>query len=82
MNQLAFTDVSKITDQEEAILFYLQSFSFSRFLVEQKGFYRVKQLLAGLAKGTSFPEAFETAFGRTLQDLAGDWQRDLEGHYR
>ena len=82
MDQLIFTDISKTSDQDQAVLFYLESFSFASYLIEQKGFYRVKVLLSELGKGAVFPEAFETAFGRTFKDLAGEWQRDLERRYR
>ena len=82
MDQLIFTDISKTSDQDQAVLFYLESFSFASYLIEQKGFYRIKMLLSELGKGTQFPEAFETAFGRSFKDLAGEWQRDLERRYR
>jgi tetratricopeptide (TPR) repeat protein len=77
MDQLIFTDVSKITDQDQAILFYLESFSFTSYLIRARGFYQVKTLLAELGKSTPFDEAFETAFGRSFKDMAGEWHRNI-----
>ena len=79
---LLFKDVSKSASQEEAILFYLESYSLVSHLLERNRFYNVKQLLIELGKGTSFPDAFEKVFGRTFKDFASSWFEDLKRQYQ
>ncbi|MBI4357766.1 MAG: hypothetical protein HY584_00565 [Candidatus Omnitrophica bacterium] len=79
---LLFKDVSKSTSHEEALLFYLESYSLASYLIERNRFYNVKQLLMELGKGTSFPNAFEQVFGRTFTDFASGWLTDLRARYK
>ncbi|MBI4368426.1 MAG: tetratricopeptide repeat protein [Candidatus Omnitrophica bacterium] len=82
IDELMFLDPSLTKSQEKVVLFYLQSFSFTAYLVEQRRFYSMKQLLLEVGKETRFREAFEKAFGRTIEDLWGDWQVALERQLR
>lgn len=65
----------------KAQLFYVESFSLVSYLIEKSRFYHLKKLLIALGEGQSFYEAFEKIFGRTFQDVASDWQHDLERRY-
>ena len=82
MDELIYEDVAKISSQDKAVLFYLESFSFATYLIDRSRLYNMKQLLAELGKSTPFLEAFEKAFGRSFKDFSGEWQRDLERRYR
>ena len=82
IDELMFEDVSKTSSQDKALLFYLESFSLTSYLINHSRFYNMKELLIELGKGTTFLDAFEKAFGRTFKDFAGEWQRDLETRQR
>ena len=81
LDELMFQDISKNFSQDQVTLFYLESFSFVSYLIDQSRLYNVKQLLIALGKETPFPKAFEKAFGRSLEEFATRWRKDLEDQY-
>ncbi len=81
IDELMFQDISKITSHGKAMLYYIESFSLVSYVLKQNRMYNLKKLLQELGKGTAFAEAFEKSFGRTFQDMAANWQGELEAKY-
>ena len=77
VDELLFRDVSKMTDQQEAILYYLESFSLVSYILKDGRMYHMKQLLIELGKGTNFVQAYEKHFGRSFQEVTSNWQTEL-----
>ena len=70
------------TERERTVqLWYAQSESMVRFLIERGGRMGFSQFLASLRDGRSFDDAVATAYPgnwRTLADVEGAWQRSLQ----
>ena len=82
IEELTYKEVSKVNSQNEALLFYLESYSFTSYILERSRFYNMKQFLIELGKGKPFMEAFEKAFGRSFHDFSAEWKRQLEAQFR
>lgn len=81
INGLILQDLSTEMPRDKATLFYVQSFSLVSYLLEHYRFYQMKQLLVDLGAGKTFSDTFETNFGLTFQEAAGNWQRELKARY-
>ncbi len=81
VDELMFQEISKVTSQEKALLYYLESFSLVSYILKQSRTYNMKQLLIELGKETPFVDAFEKSFGRSFKDIAASWERDLKEQY-
>lgn len=82
LQDLMHQDPAKITSQDDAVLFYLEAFSFVSYVIGKSRFYNMKQCLLELGNAKPFEEAFEKAFGRSFKDFSSEWRKDLEGRYR
>lgn len=80
-DELMFQEISKVTDHEKALLYYVESFSLVSYILKQRKMYHIKQLLLELGKGAGFHEAFEKSMGRTLRDISTNWQGELAATY-
>lgn len=76
-DELMFQDLSKVTSHEKALLYYLESFSLVSYILKQRQMFHVKKFIIELGKGTSFMEAFERSFGRSFNEIATNWQKEL-----
>ncbi len=80
-DELMYQDISKVTSQEKAMLYYLESFSLVSYILQQRRMYQMKQFLIELGRGTAFLEAFEKSFGRTFKDISANWQQEVDKLY-
>ncbi len=60
-----------------ATVLYLQSLSFSDYLVRRYQFYTLNELLDELGKGTEFSEAFESTYSIPLSRAEQEWLSEL-----
>jgi hypothetical protein len=58
------------------------SFAAVRQLVERHGYYRIRQLLDGVADRVEFERAFSDAFLISYSQFQASWRRDLESRLR
>lgn len=74
-NSLAggFTGANTVT----ALVLYMQSLSFSDYLIRRYKFYTMNSLLDELGKGTSFNDAFESTYSIPLSRAEQDWLQAL-----
>jgi hypothetical protein len=69
-----FTAANTVT----AVVLYMQSLSFSDYLIRRYKFYSMNALLDELGKGTSFNEAFESTYSIPLARAEQDWLQTLK----
>jgi tetratricopeptide (TPR) repeat protein len=81
LNDLMDPQVAHSGGEEQALLYYLESFSFVAYLLQNYRWYHLKQFLAELGNKTSFPEAFEKVFGRSAKDFEAEWIQSLRRRY-
>jgi tetratricopeptide (TPR) repeat protein len=67
---------------DQAQLAYAMSFAAVRQLVERHGYYRIRQLLDGVADRVEFERAFSDAFLISYSQFQASWRRDLESRLR
>lgn len=60
-----------------ATILYLQSLSFSDYLIQRYQFYNLNALLDELGKGTDMEEAFESTYSIPLSRAEQDWLKEL-----
>lgn len=60
---------------------YAQSVAFTGYLLEQGREGAFGRMLAALAREQPFPRAIAAAYGRSLEELEGEWQDQLERDY-
>ena len=65
-----------------AHLAYTVSFSAVRGLVIDHSFTQLKTLLARLQRGEPFEEAFQTAFGLSVEQYAAEWEESASAGYQ
>ena len=82
LDELMFEDMAQEASHEKAILFYLESFSLTKYIADHYGFYKLKEFLKKIGLGDPVTQAFETIYGRTLQEVSGEWQKDLEQNFK
>ncbi|MCI0617330.1 hypothetical protein L0244_30515, partial [bacterium] len=56
---------------------YVQSLSFTAFLLERQPFYHVNGLLEELGKGNQLDGAFQSAYLQSLSRLESEWRQTL-----
>ena len=70
---------ASVEDSASARLLYLASYSFLHYLLEERGGWaRVRKTVGELAAGNGLPQAFESAYRRTLEELEDEWIESLE----
>ena len=80
-DELIYQDISKIASHEKALLYYEEAFSFVSYILKQQRMYHMKQVLTELGKGMAFTKAFEKSYGRSFEEIAGNWQKELSEFY-
>jgi Peptidase MA superfamily/Tetratricopeptide repeat len=63
-----------------AQVLYVQSLSFTVFLLERQPFYQVNNLLDELGKGNQLNDAFQTAYLQPLSRMESEWRQSLGGN--
>ena len=56
-----------------ATILYLQSLSFTEYLIQRYRFYTLNALLDELGRGTAFEQAFETTYSMPVNRAERDW---------
>lgn len=69
--------MAKLPSQEAASLAFAEVFTFIEYLVEQKGWPGIRQLLRTMAQGKSDAEAIEVVYGATLEAMERRWKATL-----
>jgi tetratricopeptide (TPR) repeat protein len=67
----------KTANEKTATVLYLQSLSFTNYLIDKYRFHTLNALLDELGNGTSFDEAFENTFAIPVSRVEQDWVTDL-----
>jgi hypothetical protein len=69
-------------DEDEAALAYLESYAFVGWLVKRSGTPRLRELVARVGAGETFPQAFAAAFGASPWILEEEFRRHFFRRYR
>jgi hypothetical protein len=65
--------------EDEAVIAYMQSQSFVGYLQDQYGSQSILDLIQAYEDNVSCQAGVETVFGRSLEQLSEQWQRDVLG---
>jgi hypothetical protein len=66
-------------NETAANVLYLESLSFTEYLISRHQFYTLNGLLEELGKGTVFAEAFELNYSKPLARAEQDWLGEVKG---
>jgi hypothetical protein len=61
---------------------YLESFAFVRWLEGRSGEESIRAVFDGLEAGSTFRQAFSSAFGRSPEQLEAEWRGEFSWRYR
>ncbi len=67
--------ITQAKDQASAILFYHQSFSMAKYMIEKYRFVKVKALLKEMAQETPIDEAFKKSLGVDRDGFYARWKK-------
>ncbi len=70
--------MAKLKSQEETSLAFAEVFTFIEFLVAQKGWEAIREVLQRMSRGASDAEAIEAVFGAPLRTLEKRWKKSLK----
>lgn len=69
--------VAESKSQADAILFYHQTFSMAKYMIEKYRFVKIKALLKELGKKTPIEDAFMNALSVSMQEFFEQWQKNF-----
>lgn len=78
MDDLLFKEFYNLSSHEMVSLYYVQSFSIAKELIQKYRLYRMKQLLVEISNNIPFQDAFEKVYSRSFADYWVEWRETVK----